>query len=373
MPIPDAPTPANRLLLDYRSEASKFMDFGGKIVDAHAHINGERACRVWLEAADLYGIGAVYTQTRLDDAPAVREALGDRARFVAIPDYMAEDKKHAFTTGFTDAMQIWHDEYGARMVKFWMAPRLRDFTEDPDLGGLYTFDSDLRRSQMDRAAEVGLNFMAHIADPDTWFATKYADASVYGTKAQQYESLERAIEAYSPTHWLLAHMGGSPEDLEFLSGLLDRHANIVIDTSACKWQVRELSKHEPDVFKAFLDRYAGRVLFGSDIVSTDEHLAPSPEPEPGSKRPNFGVQAQSPEQAFDLYASRYWAMRTMFETDYDGQSPIADPDLMMVDPENHDEMSAPRLRGHNLGRERLQTLYIDAVSQSLDKWYGLSS
>lgn len=348
------------------------MRFDTPIVDAHAHIAGKQACEVWLEAADLYGISAVYTQTRMSDAARVREVLGDRARFVAIPDYMAEDKKHAFTTGFLDAMTQWRDEFGAKMVKFWMAPRLRDFADDPEAAGLFTFDSDLRRSQMDHAAELGLVFMAHIADPDTWFKTKYADASKYGTKAQQYESLERAIEAYSPTPWLLAHMAGSPEDLDFLGGLLDRHQNVVVDTSATKWQVRELSKHDPAVFRAFCDRFSGRVLFGSDIVSTDEHLEQSEQSEPGSKRPNFGVQASSRAEAFDLYASRYWAMRKLMESDYDGESPIADPDLMLVDPESHDEMSAPRLRGHDLGRERLEVLYHGACEQSLDVWYGLA-
>ncbi|MHC4590503.1 MAG: hypothetical protein ACYTAQ_14535 [Planctomycetota bacterium] len=40
--------------------------------------------------------------------------------------------------------------------------------------------------------------------------------------------------------------------------------------------------------------------------------------------------ASSPQEAFDLYASRYWALRTLFETDHVGPSPIADPDLALV-------------------------------------------
>ncbi|MCA9283138.1 MAG: amidohydrolase family protein, partial [Phycisphaerales bacterium] len=196
----------------------------------------------------------------------------------------------------------------------------------------------------------------HIADPDTWFATKYADASTYGTKLAQYEPLERLADEY-PVPWLIAHMGGFPEDLNFLTGLLDRHSNLYLDTSATKWMVRELSKHNSGEFIDFLQRFSGRILFGSDIVTMDAHLSDDTGPR------NMGAQASSEHDAFDLYASRYWALRTMFETDYSGESPIADPDLAMVDPANFDAMSAPALRGHALSDDMLRTLYRGAAAR----------
>jgi len=72
--------------------------------------------------------------------------------------------------------------------------------------------------------------------------------------------------------------------------------------------------------------------------------------------------ADSPESAFELYASRYLALRLMFESKYDGQSPIADPDLNMVNPQLHDAMSAPMLRGLALPAEMLKVLYRDAAA-----------
>ena len=45
------------------------------------------------------------------------------------------------------------------------------------------------------------------------------------------------------------------------------------------------------------------------------------------------TKASNPQEAMDLYASRYWALRHLFESRYDGPSPIADPDLAMVDPD----------------------------------------
>ncbi len=359
------PTASNRLGMDYGDEARRLGPPPRPIIDAHAHINGARAAAIWRRAADLYGVTRVYSQTQLAEAPAVRRVLGDAIEFIAIPEYMSSDREHAFTRGFVENLERWHGEHGARCVKLWAAPRLRDFAEkmrDPE--AIVPIDGAWRRRVADRAVELGMMLMAHIADPDTWFATKYADASRYGTKARQYEHLERMLEDY-PVPWLLAHMGGWPEDLGFLTGLLERHPRTVLDTSATKWMVRELSRHPRGEFVAFFERFEGRILFGSDIVTNDEHLTPS---EPGSER--FAVHlASSEEEAFELYASRYWALRTMFETDYDGESNIADPDLMMVDPARHDAMSAPRLVGRSLPPAMLRVLYGDAAEATMRRWF----
>ncbi len=57
----------------------------------------------------------------------------------------------------------------------------------------------------------------------------------------------------------------------------------------------------------------------------------------------------------------------MFETDYDGESPIADPDLRMVDPSITDPLAAPTLRGLGLGKDRLAKLYRGAGVNLLAK------
>ena len=59
----------------------------------------------------------------------------------------------------------------------------------------------------------------------------------------------------------------------------------------------------------------------------------------------------------------------MYETDYRGESNIADPDLMMVEPDKYDALSAPQLVGRNLPVEMLKVLYRGAAEQTLDAWY----
>ncbi|MFK7760244.1 MAG: hypothetical protein AB8C13_09895 [Phycisphaerales bacterium] len=364
-----APTPANRFGMDYRAAADELGTPVTPIIDGHAHINGARAAKVYKEVCDLYGIERVYSQTQLSQAHAVKEVMGDRIRFVAIPEYMHEDRKWAHTEGFLENLDEWH-ALGARMVKFWGAPRLRDYAApmgiDPD--DIVPFDSEWKLKIAARAQELGMSLMVHVADPDTWFSTMYTDASKYGTKRQQYDSLNRLLDSTN-MRCLGAHMAGSPEDLDFLGQLLDQQKKLVIDTSATKWIVRELSKQPTDKLVHLLTKYEGRIVFGSDIVTHDDHLTAS-DPD----NPAFGNQlANSEEEAFDLYASRYWALRTMYETDYRGESNIADPDLKMCDPEKYDDMSAPALHGHAIDEELLKVLYRGACERTLDEWYGMNS
>ena len=358
------PTTAHLHSLDYRAEAARLGRPPVPIIDGHTHINGGRAAAIYREVRALFGVTTTYTQTQLAQHEDVLAALGDSARFVAIPEYASPDGLHAHTRGFLDNLIAWH-ERGARMVKFWCGPRGRDYGRDLGDRTRLTLDTPWRRKVMDKAAELGMAFMAHIADPDTWFATKYADASFYGTKRSQYEPLERLAEEYQ-VPWLIAHMGGWPEDLGFIDRLLDAHPQFVLDTSACKWMVRELSKHPREELVRLLRKHRGRIVFGTDIVTMDAHLSDDDGPR------GMGAQAESEDEAFDLYASRYYAFRRMFETDETGPSPIADPDLMMVDPERYDASSSPTLAGLGLPRDLLIDLYRSSAESTLERWYARS-
>ena len=354
------PTSAsNRLGLDYRAEAARLGAAPKPIIDVHTHINGTRAAEIYRDVCDVFGVCRTYSQTRLDGAEKVRSILGDRIRFIAVPDFMSDDKAYAFREGFLENVQAFHERFGSRIVKFWAAPRFRDYIEELGSDDVISMDSPWRVRVAELAQSLGMMFMTHVGDPDTWFSTKYADASVYGTKSQQYVAFERMLDRFS-SPWIAAHMGGWPENLGFLSGLLSRHDNLYLDTSATKWMVRELGRHERAELLEFFTRWKGRILFGSDIVTSDDHLHTGPSESPMS------ALAGDERSAFDLYASRYWALRTLFETDYDDQSPIADPDLMMCEPERYHEMSAPRLRGKHLPHDLLAGLYHDAATDLLD-------
>jgi len=352
-------SPANRLGLDYRAEAGRFA-YTGPIIDVHTHIGTADAAEVYRQATEAYGIVKTWSMTNLEQCDEVQAVLGDAVEFIAVPDYANRDKPGCFTTDWMKRIERFRGR-GCRMVKFWAAPRGRDMGDDALL-----IDSPARLEQMRLAHGLGYRrFMTHIADPDTWFATKYADAAHYGTKRDQYAGLERVLDGFGDVTWIAAHMAGSPEDLDFLRGLLDRHDNLVLDCSATKWMVRELSRH-PDRFRGFVEANPARVLFGTDIVANSDNVRP-PSPEDVARleeerkagRPGLGAG-----HGFDLYASRFWALRTLLETGYDGPSPIADPDLPMIDP-SIPEGSTPPLRGASLPKDLLPALYHDNAARVL--------
>lgn len=324
--------PANRLGLLYRLEAAR-LPWTGPIWDVHTHIADLESARKFFGVADLFGIQRVWTMTQLEQVDALRAEFGDRLDFIAVPNYDARNDPDTFTTNWLRRIEGFAAK-GCRICKFWAAPRGVDFHPDA-----LRLDSPIRIQAMKLARSLGMIFMTHVGDPDTWYATKYRDAHRYGTKREHHQILERVLDQFHDVPWIAAHMAGDPEHLDHLQDLLDRHPNLYVDTSATKWMIRELSKH-PDDFRRFCRRNPGRVLFGSDIV-----VSPT-------------------DRSFDLIASRYWALRTFLETRYDGPSPIVDPDLAMVDPTLPPDSTA-QIRGADLDPATLAAIYHHAAQQLL--------
>ena len=237
-------------------------------------------------------------------------------------------------------------------MKLFAAPRMRDSELEWGTPGILALDSPRYRAAAELGQSLGMAIMTHVADPDTWFEAKYTDSGKYGTKLDQYRPLERMLDDFEGP-WIAAHMGGFPEDLDFLDRLLERHPNLHLDTSACKWMLRELGGQKTAAFTEFMTTWQGRILFGSDIVTMDDHLKESEGNE-------LAMKASGEDQAFDLYASRYWTLRRLFEQEGRFESPIVDPDLHMVDPEQYSEDAAPEVTCHGLDRSLLKTIYCDA-------------
>lgn len=352
---------ANVLGLDYRAEAARLGPPVVPIIDAHAHIHGRIAAPIYNDVRRLFGITRTYSMTQLPMAPIVRDLMGDSVRFITMPTFVAGEREVNHQHGYLRTIEAYHHDYGARMMKIWASPRLRELI--PGAVDLFDIDSHWRREHCKLATSLGMMIMVHVADPDTWFSTKYADGSVYGTKAHQYVGLRRMLDLF-PVPWIAAHMGGWPEDLGILDTLLESHPNLHIDSSATKWVIRELGKHDRDDVLAFFWKWKGRILFGSDIVTVDDQTSTTKTGASG-----MGDLANSPDEAWELYASRYWALRTMFETEHNGQSPIADPDLARIDPQTYNAMSVPPLRGLSFPNDLLTSLYRDAAEGLVERWW----
>jgi predicted TIM-barrel fold metal-dependent hydrolase len=311
---------------------------GPPLIDVHAHVlrtrphwapEGEGAAtdlwqaRQLLDAASSFGVGPVYSMCPPEDIAPLRAEFGPRLRFngsIAKKPDEPEEVAYQLLERYLEA--------GVSLLKFWAAPRGRE-------RGLF-LDAPWRIEAAKRARAAGLRVvMVHVADPDAWFRTTYTDAGRFGTKAEQYAPLMRLLEMFPDLTWIAAHMGGDPEHPDHLEELLQKYPNLHFDTSATKWQVREVSARAEAV-RALVCRHPRRFLFGSDLVS----------------------RAGLPPEH---YLSRYWCQRTLWESTWEGLSPIADADYARA----AGASAAPLLRGLGLPADVLQHVYHDNARRIL--------
>jgi predicted TIM-barrel fold metal-dependent hydrolase len=319
--------------IDY-GDRRHFRYAGPPLIDIHAHVTLTRPsdppqapptgtgpgassdqAATMLDVAAEFGIERTYSMCVPDDIPALRERLGPRLGFNG-PIQKKPDEPDDVAYQLLDR----YLELGVEMIKFWAAPRGRE-------RGLFV-DAPWRVEAVRRARAAGLRIvMVHVADPDVWFRTVYTDPAKYGTKADQYVGLERLLQEFPDVTWIAAHMGGDPEHADHLEALLERYPHLLIDTSATKWQVREVSAHR-DAIRGLVCRRPDRFLFGSDLVTRHQLVR-------------------------EHYVSRYWCQRTLWESGWEGRSPIADPDY------KHEpgEPATPPLRGVDLPEDVLEQVY----------------
>jgi predicted TIM-barrel fold metal-dependent hydrolase len=308
-----APSPANRLDLDYRAVPARRV--ATRIVDVHAHVHNVPSVAALFAAAEAYGISKIVSMTPLDEVAAMRSDYRERLNFIAIPRWRRMANSAAFQKQWLADLEAFRT-LGARRMKFWMAPPMR---------GQYglTLHDPFFQPLIQEGLRLGYDFMVHVGDPSEWFAPggRYADGQIFGTKHEQYPQLEHLLDTVAPRNVIAAHMGGSCEEPAFLQNLLDRHDNLFLDSSATKWVVRAIAR-QPEAVRAFMIRNQDRILFGSDLVVSADY-------------------------DFEHYASRYWTHLMLWETAYRGESPIADPDA--EDP--------PRLAGVDLPAAVLRKFY----------------
>jgi hypothetical protein len=337
------PLEHNVTAIDY-AERGHFR-YNGPLIDVHAHVlrtrpddppNGPpkgvgpgaslEQAEIMLAVAEEFGIVQTVTMAFPDDMVPLRERFGQRILFNTMVNKTRIDEPDDDVFRRLDRCL----ELGTTMLKFWSAPRGRD-------RGLVV-DAPWRIEAAKRARAAGVRIiMVHVGDPDVWFRTVYADTAKFGTKPDQYVPFERMLQLFPDMLWIGAHMGGDSEHPDHLAALLEKYPHLYFDTSATKWQVREVSQR-PDAIRALICRYPDRFLFGSDLV-TRHGLVP------------------------EHYVSRYWCQRTLWESTWQGPSPIADPDWHP--PEGGP--TTPLLHGVGLPADVLEKVYLRNAEKLLQR------
>lgn len=175
---------------------------------------------------------------------------------------------------------------GYSMVKMWFGPRFLDYFKaskpfsisDPIFDPVFTLIEN-----------YGIPMDVHVADPDTWYSTKYTNIKLYRTKSQAIKEFTTVLKRHPSLKLINIHFGSLPEDLKLLGEILERFPNMNIDTASTKWIIRELGKN-PEETHNFIINHQDRIMFGSDLSC------------------GWG------DRTDDYYATRYWSQRLFWET-----------------------------------------------------------
>jgi predicted TIM-barrel fold metal-dependent hydrolase len=148
-----------------------------------------------------------------------------------------------------------------------------------DTDGKLVMPSDPRLFDIwETVGEAGLPVTIHVADPRAFFRPldrfnerweelhAFPSWHFYGPDFPTFEalmdSLYALIEAHPKTNFITAHVGCYPENLGFVSKMMDRYPNFYTDIAA---RLAELGRAPYSAREWFL-RYADRILFGTDFT-----------------------------------------------------------------------------------------------------------
>ncbi|MHA1479952.1 MAG: amidohydrolase family protein [Candidatus Thorarchaeota archaeon] len=272
--------------------------YNGPIFDAHTHIGTIEYITKLLSIEDDFGItaqiGIVHTE---EGFKAAKEQYPERfvfAKYLSLKDIAKYNVDPVI-----DEITKLKDE-GYSLAKTWFGPRWRDYVES--IPADFGIDDPRLEPIFQALEDHEVPLIIHVADPDTYFASQYLDSKKYGTKEDNLQQLEVVLSRHPNITFQIPHFGAQPEihRLPNLACWLDTYPNVILDTASSRWMARELSK-DVKTAREFMIKYSERVLFGTDISTTDK--------------------------PYDYYSGRYNAQRILWETDNrDVPLPIPDPE-----------------------------------------------
>ena len=247
------------------------------VIDYHNHLDALDPTDV-LRVMDECGIDRVVNITmRTGDAALqmidkFHQAAADRFSTYGWMDWTDLNSPDFFRRTVHRLEQL--VERGACGLKLWKD--LGTSIREQD-GSLLRIDDERLAPLFDKAAELRVPIMFHIADPDAFFQpidnhneryeelAAHPEWSFHGshfTKPELLAQRDRVFARHPKTIFVGAHVAEHPEDLAYVSRLLDANPNLHVDIGA---RCAELGR-QPYTAREFFLKYADRILFGTDLL-----------------------------------------------------------------------------------------------------------
>jgi predicted TIM-barrel fold metal-dependent hydrolase len=267
-----------------RVERSRFP-----VIDVHTHLTWARQGKVQLpetpakliEVMDRKNLRTMVNLTG-GYGDAVREAVRqlDKAhpgRFLTFTEPMYDRvSEPGFPKLQADAVAAAH-KHGARGLK--VVKRLGlTLRENGGKGALVKVDDPRFDPMWDACGQLGIPVAIHVSDPVAFFLPidrfneryeelhNHPDWSFHGPQFPSNEELlaarDRVMAKHTKTQFIVLHVGNYAENLDHVSGAMDRYPNMHVEIGA---RIGELGR-QPRAARRFFDRYQDRIMFGTDAV-----------------------------------------------------------------------------------------------------------
>jgi uncharacterized protein len=148
-------------------------------------------------------------------------------------------------------------------------------------GKLITVDDARLDPVWEECGRLGIPVSIHVTDPEAFFhpidntneryeeLIEHPDWSFYGDRYPSKESIlaarDRVFARHPHTTFVALHMANWPENLNYVSGVLDQYPNVMVEFGA---REAELGR-QPRRAREFFLKYQDRIMFGTDNEVTE--------------------------------------------------------------------------------------------------------
>ncbi len=261
-----------------------------KIIDAHAHVFPHYA-EMAVKVMDKAGIDSTVTLEWHDGfGKVLKEHLkifsNFKGRFKVFGNIdMSMINEPNFPR---QAVEELERSVEAGMVGLKIYKNLGLELKDRD-GKFIPIDDERFDTIWDKAGELGIPVLIHSADPSFFWQPineenfwegvlqgEYAHWSYYRKGFPSREELlserNNIIRRHPKTIFIGAHIGSSADNLDYITQVLERYPNFYVDISA-RIPILGLQGLSRKRSVEFFNKYCDRILFGTDLIYDDEHVA----------------------------------------------------------------------------------------------------